>query len=68
MSPHYERITTHQDGRFRIEGIVPGMKCVLSASTKKGFLKFGEEFKGLTLRSGETRELGVIPSKPYAPE
>jgi RNA polymerase sigma factor (sigma-70 family) len=68
MQPHYEKITTDKDGRFSVEGVVPGMKCVLGATTKKGFLTVGEELKALVLRPGERKDLGVIPTKPFAPE
>jgi hypothetical protein len=67
MKPHYEKITTDQDGRFTVAGVIPGMKCDLSVSTKNGFLTIGDEFKGLTLQPGQTKDLGSIPTKPYVP-
>jgi RNA polymerase sigma factor (sigma-70 family) len=67
MHPHYEKITTDKDGRFKIEGVIPGTKCVLSASTRKCFLSVGEDFKALVLQAGETKDLGPIPTKPLVP-
>jgi hypothetical protein len=68
MNPHYEKITTDNEGRFNVEGVLPGIKCALSVSTKKGFLTIGDEFKALVLQSGETKDLRTIPTKPYLPE
>jgi hypothetical protein len=46
------RIVTDQEGRFRIEALLPGYEFRLSVD--KGVLRFG----GNTLRSGQTNDLG----------
>jgi hypothetical protein len=57
--------TTDKDGRFRIEGLVPGLKYVLNVREGKenvpGYSR--EEF---TAESGRTRDLGNLVSRPAA--
>jgi RNA polymerase sigma factor (sigma-70 family) len=53
-----------RDGRFRIEGLVPGRKY--EASAVEGFRGIGKVFRDVTVAPGETKDLGdlkVIPSK-----
>jgi hypothetical protein len=49
-------ITTDQDGRFRVEALLPG--CDFRLSDDKGELPFGDG-----LRSGETKDLGDVTLK-----
>jgi len=52
------------DGRFRIEGLVPGLKYGATASDQKAL--FGELFHDLTIAPGEVKDLGdlkVVPPK-----
>ena len=54
-----------RDGRFRIEGLVPGLKYGADASEGLNYL--GELFRDLIVTPGEVKELGdikVIPPKP----
>jgi RNA polymerase sigma factor (sigma-70 family) len=53
-----------RDGRFRIEGLVPGLKY--SASAVEGFMYRGDVFKDEIVASGEVKNLGdlkVVPPK-----
>jgi hypothetical protein len=62
--PRWEPPRTDKDGRFRVEGIVPGVKVDL------GFLKGRHRWISQTpldlkpLQSGQTRDLGDIRAKP----
>ena len=47
-----------RDGRFRIEGLVPGLKYGASASD--GFTYLGELFHDVTVTPGEVKDLGDI--------
>jgi hypothetical protein len=52
------------DGRFRVEGLVPGLKYGATASDQKAL--FGELFRDLTVAPGEVKDLGdlkVVPPK-----
>ena len=52
------------DGRFRVEGLVPGLKYGASASDQKAI--FGELFHDQTVAPGEVKDLGdlkVVPPK-----
>jgi RNA polymerase sigma factor (sigma-70 family) len=53
-----------RDGRFRIEGLVPGLKY--GASAAEGFMYRGTVFKDLTVAPGEVKNLGdlkIVPEK-----
>ena len=57
---HYERhYTTDSSGRFRIEGLVPGLPQGIWVSPKTGFLS-GKFVKGLVLALGEVKDLGDV--------
>ena len=49
------------DGTFRIEGLIPGVAYNLGA--RLGITFFGDFATGLTLRPGETRDLGIVNCK-----
>src|SRR5262249_33851468 len=51
------RFQTTKDGKFRIEGLIPGLKYSMISQGEI------ELFKNLTLQVGETRDLGDIPAK-----
>jgi hypothetical protein len=55
-----------KEGKFRLEGLVPGLKYTLSV-VRAGYVVFisgsvGD--KALTLKAGETRDLGDVEVKP----
>ena len=53
---------TDQDGRFRIDGAVPGLKY---AASLRGFPPaFGLGFKDVTVGPGEVKNLGDIKARP----
>jgi beta-lactamase regulating signal transducer with metallopeptidase domain len=51
---------TDKDGRFRIEGLAPGMKYGLSAWAQKGIKMLGKLISGVTVESGQTKDLGDL--------
>jgi hypothetical protein len=53
-----EQVIIAPDGRFRIEGLVPGLKYAANAA--QGFIFRGEVFKDVRLEPGETRDLGDL--------
>jgi RNA polymerase sigma factor (sigma-70 family) len=56
-----ESFSTDQDGKFRIEGRVPGLKYSLSVT--KGAMLTGRVFDDLMINSGETKDLGDVQIK-----
>jgi RNA polymerase sigma factor (sigma-70 family) len=59
-----EKVRTDADGRFRIDGLVPGMKysaIVLQTGTQITYPR--EVFSNLTLASGEEKDLGDVTPK-----
>ena len=50
-----------KDGKFRIEGLVPGLKYDLAL--RDGNMIVGDVVKNLTVKSGETKDLGDVPIK-----
>ncbi|MBI1913303.1 MAG: sigma-70 family RNA polymerase sigma factor, partial [Planctomycetes bacterium] len=55
-----DKIQTDKDGRFRIEALLPGYEYTLRDN--QGYVPFGAG-----LRSGETKDLGDVRLKSYAP-
>jgi RNA polymerase sigma factor (sigma-70 family) len=51
-----------RDGRFRVEGLVPGLKYGATASD--GFNYLGELFRDLIVAPGEVKDLGDIKTVP----
>ncbi|HZY85275.1 MAG TPA: carboxypeptidase-like regulatory domain-containing protein, partial [Gemmataceae bacterium] len=61
-----EPFTTDAEGRFRVEGLAPGVKfeITLSGGAKKGTaFSAGEGLKGLSLEPGQTKDLGDVRVK-----
>jgi hypothetical protein len=61
---HNAGIRIGGDGRFRVEGLVPGLRYGASASDQMSL--FGELFQDLTVGPGEIKDLGdmkVVPPK-----
>jgi Sigma-70, region 4 len=55
-------IRVGDDGRFLVEGLVPGLKY--SANARTGFEAFGDLFVDVTGASGETKDLGDLKFQP----
>jgi RNA polymerase sigma factor (sigma-70 family) len=53
---------TDKDGRFKIEGIMPGVKVGLATSTPGSIT--GTVVQEVTLKAGETKDLGDVRAKP----
>jgi hypothetical protein len=54
-----------KDGKFRIDCLAPGLKYSLSVTKEAYSLEIrGKNLENLTLRPGETRDLGDIQVKP----
>jgi hypothetical protein len=56
---HPEGFRTDKDGKFRIEGLVPGMKYTLGTVDGSGAVA-GVVFRDLTVKSGEAKDLGDV--------
>jgi protocatechuate 3,4-dioxygenase beta subunit len=57
--------TTDKDGKFHVEGLVPGLKYLLNVSKEMEFLpELSRE--GLTVESGKAKDLGELKYKPSA--
>ena len=63
----YHGVTTDQEGRFRVEGIIPGMKLGLGLRKGNAFLVPDDKYQTMTLEAG-TRDLGDVTAKPFRPE
>ncbi len=50
------------DGRFLVEGLVPGLKY--SANARTGFEAFGDLFVDITVAPGEAKNLGDLKVQP----
>jgi hypothetical protein len=68
VPPQGEEVKTDRDGRFRAEGLTPGMKFRMSAaSDRKLFLPLAgtpDGMRVLSVRAGETKDLGDLKVKP----
>ena len=53
---------TGKDGRFRVEGIIPGLKIGLLAGKNTAY--FDTLVPELTLKPGEVRDVGDVKAKP----
>jgi hypothetical protein len=63
-----EKLRTDQAGRFRVEGLFPGVPFGLSFSKKGTFRDPGEAYRKLSVTSGQTRDLGDVKTKIYRPD
>jgi RNA polymerase sigma factor (sigma-70 family) len=63
--PADERILTDRDGRFRVEGVIAGLKTMLWASKEGRPLRTGAGFEGISLRPGEVKDLGSVTANPF---
>jgi hypothetical protein len=64
MGNSSQGIRVSRDGRFRIDGLVPGLKY--GADAVEGFMYRGDVFENVTVAPGEVKDLGnrkVVPPK-----
>jgi RNA polymerase sigma factor (sigma-70 family) len=54
------RVKTDQEGRFRVEGLFPGVPFAINFLKKGKFHDPGDKYRELPLKPGETKELGDI--------
>jgi RNA polymerase sigma factor (sigma-70 family) len=66
IRPTESAVTTDKEGRFRLEGLLPGPKFGLTLSQGKPMdaNRSAEALKGLILQPGETRDLGDVRVAP----
>ncbi len=62
----YGRMVTDGEGRFRIEGLIPGLQYGGSAADGSRFV--GMLFRNLVVKSGESRDLGEIKATEFMQE
>jgi hypothetical protein len=64
MKPPSEKIMTDREGKFRVEGLVPGLPLRMSISGRTQFFDLARGFGALAaLQPGEVRDLGDIAMK-----
>jgi hypothetical protein len=63
--PDDERILTDGDGKFRVEGVVPGLEAAIWASKDGRPLRLGESTEKIGLRPGEAKDLGDVKAVPF---
>jgi hypothetical protein len=60
-----ERVTTDQDGRFRIEGVAPGLVYQILEAGKQPNDTIAVVATRLSVKAGETKDLGDVKAKPF---
>jgi hypothetical protein len=66
LAPPLEPFTTDAEGRFRVEGLMPGVKLEITlqgGENKAVTFSAGEALKGLTIEAGQTRDLSDVRVK-----
>jgi RNA polymerase sigma factor (sigma-70 family) len=58
-------IQTDAEGRFRVEGIMPGMEFGVGFRKGQNFLDAGDSLRKLKIESGATKDLGNIATKVF---
>ena len=56
-------ITSGRDGRFRVEGLVPGLSASFSFVKSGAPLSAGKKPEALALQPGEVRDLGDLSAR-----
>jgi protocatechuate 3,4-dioxygenase beta subunit len=58
-------VQTDNQGRFRIEGLIPGLEFGVGFRKGPNFLDAGERTRKLTVESGKTKDLGDVATKVF---
>jgi RNA polymerase sigma factor (sigma-70 family) len=61
--PPVRYVQTDRDGRFRVEGVVPGEAFALQLTQQFMLLRMESKVEGVTLQPGETKDLGEVKTK-----
>jgi RNA polymerase sigma factor (sigma-70 family) len=67
VEPQGEEVRTDRDGRFRAEGLTPGLKFRLSAAGDNTFLRLAgtpDGMRALSVGAGQTKDLGDLTARP----
>jgi hypothetical protein len=62
--PHDRQILTDREGRFRVEGLIPAMKFNMNVFFRNEFYLLDDHLKGISVRPGETKDVGVVRARP----
>ncbi len=63
--PSNARTLSDDEGRFRLEGLIPGLKTELLFQRKGSSFVGTGQLEGFSLKPGETHDVGEIAVKPY---
>jgi RNA polymerase sigma factor (sigma-70 family) len=63
-----EKIKTDRDGRFRVEGLFPGVPFGIGFAKKGKFHTASDAYLKLSVKPGQTNDLGDVKTKPYGIE
>jgi RNA polymerase sigma factor (sigma-70 family) len=63
-APSGKPVRTDKDGRFRVDGVVPNLKCELQLRQGRTILVRAARFGALQVKAGEIADLGDVTIKP----
>jgi hypothetical protein len=65
--PHQpEIVRTDDEGRFRVEGIIPGLSYQVNVAGKPPNVTVARVASGLVLKAGEVKALGVVKARRFS--
>jgi RNA polymerase sigma factor (sigma-70 family) len=62
------KVMTDAEGRFRVEELFPGVPFGLGFARKGKFHDPGEDYRKLSVKPGQTNDLGDVKTKPFGIE
>ena len=63
-----EKVKTDREGRFRVEGLFPGVPFGINFAKKGKFRDPGDAYRNVPVKSGQTNDLGDVRTKIYPSE
>ncbi len=60
-----EKVVTDGTGHFRVEGLFPGVPFGINFVKKGKFHDPGDAYRKLSVRPGQTKELGAVKTRPF---